>query len=283
MLFDTQTATAHAAVAQLQADANTLIDTLDQDIAIANTTIDGLNSRLLTTQQNLAMVQRQLDAVRAVKVYDHLESHPWNQNSKAQVGGSGLGAASNKQPAVECAEFAILPDKPIPVANGGTGKNYFDCYYSQDFPLDDTLTNFKLEASWLFPTDADAKASQCLEMEARHIIPGGLMSVIACQLDFADNTLRVFDHIKKWYPTGSPQARLAAGTWNTVVLEGHKDAKTVYYDGVTVNGVKSGVGLTADIYNLGWGRMNRVALQLDGNGSGVPYRVKIDNVRLTVS
>lgn len=278
MFFDPEAGDAKAAIDVLQQQANNLINTLDQDIAIANTTIDGLNSRLLTTQQNLAMVQRQLDAVRAVKVYDHIECNHWNQNSKAQVGGSGLGAASHRLPGIECAELAILPDKP---AVGG--KNYFDCYYTQDFPLDDTLTKFKLEASWLFPTDADAKASQCLEMEARHIIPGGNMAVIACQLDFADNALRVFDHVKKWYTTGTPQARLAAGTWNTVILEGHKDATTVYYDGVTVNGVKSGVGLTADIYNLGWGRMNRVALQLDGNGAGTPYRVKIDNVRLTVS
>src|SRR4051812_42394596 len=87
MLFDTQTATANAAVAQLQADANTLIDTLDQEIATANaqiaadqTTIATANaalastqSTLTTTQQSLAIVQKQLTALQSISVYDRLE------------------------------------------------------------------------------------------------------------------------------------------------------------------------------------------------------------------
>lgn len=297
MLFDTQTATAHAAVDQLQADANTLIDTLDQEISVANaqitadqTTIASVNAALAstqatlaTTQQSLAIVQKQLTTLQSVNVYDRLERNPFNVNFKAEVGGSGLGAVSQRPPGIECAELAILPDIPIPISAGGTGKNYFDSYFTQDFPLDDTLTKFKLEASFLFPTLADSNASQCLEMESRHVLTNGNMYIIACQLDFADKVLRIFDHTKKWFPIGVAQTRLVPNTWYEVILEGHHDATTIYYDGVTINGTRVVPVGQGAMFNLGWKRMNRVALQLDGNGAGTPYRVKIDNVRLTVS
>jgi hypothetical protein len=278
-MYEALTSSAHQSVDALASAAEQTVVANNATIATLNGELAASQAKVTSDEQTIAALQAQLAAVpKAVKVYDHIESTPFGQNSLAQVGGSGLGVATQKQPGVECAEFAIAPTPPAVGAS-----NYFDCYYYQDFPLDDSLTKFKLEASWLFPTLADANASQCLEMEARHVLTNGNMYVIACQLDFADKALRVFDHTKKWFPIGVAQPRLVPETWYTVTLEGHHDATTIYYDGVTINGVKSVPVGQGAVFNLGWKRMNRIALQLDGNGHGTPYRVKLDNVRLTVS
>lgn len=290
MLFDTQTSTAHAAVNQLQADANTLIDTLDQTIAVGNATIDSLKQSIAadTVQiqadaAQIADLKAQLASLPppspATTIYDHLEKNVWGQNADAIVGGGGAGTASQKQPSIECAEFSVAPTLLA-------GKdNYFDCYYTQVFKPDASNTKYRLEASWLFPTLADANACHCLEMEGRQVMASTDMFVPAIQLRFSTGTIRYFDHsnvVDRWAASGLTIQRFAPLTWYTVVLDAHRDATKLYYDSVTINGVRSALTQTAPTYRGSYvNPRTSCSLQLDAKN--LPYRVKIDNVKYTVS
>jgi hypothetical protein len=142
----------------------------------------------------ITKLSAQLAQLNSVKVYDGLEFLPWALNTKAEVGGSGLGTGGSKLPGIEMAELWVNPDAPIAPAT----TNYFDGYFTQDKPLDDTLTRFHMETNFMLPTQADVDACQCLEMEARQVLTGGLMFVWAVQLYFGGNKFRYWG-----YPTES--------------------------------------------------------------------------------
>jgi hypothetical protein len=102
-------------------------------------------------------------------------------------------------------------------------------------------------------------------MEARHILKGGLMFVIAAQLDFADKQLRYWGGpTGKWIASGTPQARLVPGTVYTVILEGHRDDVNAYHDQLTVNGVVTKLGTQYAAADDNWGAAIKCSLQLDG-------------------
>jgi hypothetical protein len=190
----------------------------------------------------------------------------WHTNCNAQVGGSGNGVGlQNSAPG---AYFAITPTPP---AAGAV--NYFDCYYTWDAAPDESKTHFRYTLPWTFPTQADANASQCLEMEIRQSLKSGMMAVWALQLQFSGKQLRIWDHSRAWFTTGTALPRFTPGTTYTVTLEGHRDDTTVFYDAITINQARIPLSYSYPLWNMGWRAMMRVAAQLDGNGSGTAYRV----------
>jgi hypothetical protein len=209
-------------------------------------------------------LQSQIAQLQSTVTYPDLEFNAWSMNWDKVVGGSGLGHATNTsadKTSDKYGVFTLTPDAPIAPATS----NYFDCYYTKTFAADDSKKNYRLTTSWILPTAADAAASRCLEMEARHILKGGLMFVIAAQLDFADKQLRYWGGpTGKWIASGTPQARLVPGTVYTVILEGHRDDVNAYHDQLTVNGVVTKLGTQYAAADDNWGAAIKCSLQLDG-------------------
>jgi hypothetical protein len=121
-------------------------------------------------------------------------------------------------------------------------------------------------------------------MEARQVLPGGNMLVPALQMRFRDHTLRYFDHGApgdNWVASGITLPSFAAGQPVTVVLEAHRDdaGTKVFYDAVTINGVRRTLAVTEAAYNDGWGPRLSDSLQLDANTKA--FKVNVKDVRLT--
>jgi hypothetical protein len=218
----------------------------------------------------------QISKLQSTVTYPDLEFNAWHEtfSLESNVGGSGLGTVSQKSADDKTAvqkygEFAIVPQ----------AGQYFDCYYTKTFAADDTKKNYRLSVDWVLPSAADVAACRCLEMEIRHIVKGGMMFVIAAQLDYFDKQLRVYefpagDTKGRWIPTGVAQARPVPGAVTKVVLEGHRDDTTVFTDKLTVNGVVTNVGKSYPAFNKGWGAAIKTSLQLDGKDLAYTARYK---------
>lgn len=266
------------------------LDTADKLLA---TDADMITAQAMQIQQ----AQMQLLQLQSVKVYDGLEFLPWKQTDSkdSKVGGSGLGKAWQKQPGIEMAELGIDPFPPVAPKTA----NFYDCYYTQDFlPLDDAITRWTMETTFIFPTQADIDACNCLELEMRQVllVPKGLMFVAGAQINRGSNTLRYWSHGTKpdgsekgWQATGMPCPALVPLKPMHILVTGHRDAHAIYHDFISVDGVKV-VDLTGTNYPAWtepspWKQMLRCAIQLDGKEAAVPnqFRVKIGNTKFTVS
>lgn len=236
-MYEQQSAAAISAV-------NTLTQTAEDQSAKDALAISSYKAQISSLQSQLGK-----------RVYDDLAYGPWWANSKAQVGGSGLGKVTQDKNV-----FTLIPD----VIPGGN--NYFDCYFSKSVPPKATDQIFQLKNSWMLKTAADVAACRCLEMEIRHILPSGLQFVKALQMNFADKQLRIFDHVKKWFSTGLDQTRFIPGNWYEVILNAHHDDVNVIYDSIIINGAF--IGLTTippcPAFASNWGEDMKVALQPDG-------------------
>lgn len=256
--FDSQAAAAHAALTNLQAAAEAKVSSDGQQIA----------ALITTNTQQAATIQ----TLQSTFTWRSLEYNTWRVNSSSQVGGSGNGTASQTlATGPGTATFSIAP---LPPATSST--NYFDAYYTLDFAPDESKRNFRYTLAWMFPTQTDANASQCLEMEIRQSLKSGLMAVWALQMQFSGKQLRIWDQSRAWFSTGTAQPRLTPGVWYAVTLEGHRDDATVFYDAITINAMRIPLGYSYPMWDNGWRPMTRVAAQLDGNGAGIPYKVKRD-------
>jgi hypothetical protein len=251
--------------------------TFDQEATAAQTALSALqtaaeskvaadNAHISSLIASNASLTTQVTSLKITDVYKDLEWNGWKINCDSQVGGSGNGVGG--QVLAPGASFSITPTPP---ALGQT--NYFDCYYTDDFNPDDTKKNFKLTMPWTFPTSADSNASQALEMEIREVTSNHLMGVCALQMYFGGNSLRIFDNVKKWFATGQTQPKLTAGVTYTVTLECHTDGTNMIYDAITINSNRLALGYSYPLPTTNWRLMMRVAGQLDGKGTGTPYKV----------
>lgn len=267
--------------AALTTAAQDLKNAADGNIADLTTQMGTLNTQLGAVTETKDKLAADLAQLQATLIYRDLEYSLWSMNSDKVVGGSGLGTKDQKiaDSTHPWAELSIKPDAPIPVAQGGTGDNYFDCYYTKVFKPQPQVKNYRLQTTWKFPTAADAAASQCLEMEARQVV-NGLMFIVACQLQFSGGALRYWDSVKKWTASGTKQPRLVAGQPCTVILEGHRDDLNVYHDQITVNGVVVKLGTQYAAQPTNWSARLSCSLQLDGEGAALAYRVNYKDCEL---
>lgn len=271
-ITDRDSAQAASAAAQQQ------IADLLADLSADTQLLADLKAKLAQAQADLATAQAQLAALpQAAIVYDRLESKPWKANTDKSVGGSGLGTGGWKAPSVESAELWILDTPTVPAPN------YVDCYFTQRVPTDGTKTRFKLEASFLFPTAADISACQCLEFEIRQVTDDKRMVILAGQLQYSGGQLRYFDWQQRaWLSFGVPIIKPLPMAWVSVVLEGHRDATTVYYDAMTLNGIRTPMTQSYALLATDWSPLLWAALQLDDTSAVNGYRIKVDGVKLTV-
>lgn len=270
----TQTLRDSLGVAQAQAAslaAQLAAVTLDDESAQA--AVLSLMQQLQSAQAHAVALAAQLAAATPV-VFDDLELTPWliAGGTAANTGAAGNSADSTQtQSGAQCATFGIIP-----------AGAYADKYWYKKFGPQPTLTRFEQKVSFLFPTAADAAASQCVETDLQQCI-GGVVYNFGTQHDFAENSFRLWNRSAvAWIPVVIPMPRKLAGTWAQLTLQCHRDATRVYYDAVLINGVPlvfAPVSFPAP--TLGLSDMLNYGFQLDSNAMGKAYTVAVNKMKLS--
>ncbi|HEX5435310.1 MAG TPA: Ig-like domain-containing protein [Candidatus Angelobacter sp.] len=155
---------------------------------------------------------------------------------------------------------------------------------------------------WYFRQDTVSKAFKSLRYEFDLFVPAGLQNApqaieFECQqrlngyvYNFGWQALypgdewRVFNYtLKRWENSGIRLTRFAAGKWHHIVAEYHNDpvTHTTYHDALTIDGVRHPVSIKHAATRTTSGNEFTNAFQLDLNGTPTPYKVYVDNLKIT--
>ncbi len=241
-----------------------------------------VNDKLAQQSQAIILLQHRLDAINSVVVYDHLERDTWllAEGAAANTGSTGsLATATQAPPNWSTAWLRIEPHG-----------QYANAYWYEKKTPDAAKTKYQLEVSFLFGATADATASQAVELDIQQVINGTVYNT-GLQFDFQSNQMRVWNRYAKennlpdpWHAIpGVLCPRWPAGQWVRIVFSSRRDATSVYYDPVTVNGNITPIGMSFPAVKLALADMMNCANQLDGNKAGTAYQVYRDDIRFTVS
>lgn len=221
----------------------------------------------------IAGLNQQLIAASPM-VWENLQYQNWlvAAGSAANTGAVGNTATSTQTlPGVATATRGLKP-------NGA----YADKYWYYPLGKQPQLVRFKQEYSIIFPADHDSASSQAVETDLQQCIAGVVFNW-GIQLDFAENQIRIWNRsAAAWSPIPNRTCpRAAAGIWINIVLECHRDATHVYYDAVTVFGVRTALNQSFSAPTLGLSDMLNVGEQLDGEKQPNAYTISIDSMKLT--
>lgn len=220
-----------------------------------------------------------------MKIISNLERSPWKLAPGAladtDTAHGNVTQATQTQPGVECASFAIDPK----------GKEFANAYWYKELGADARITQLDYSVAFLFPTPHDSQACQALELDLQQVL-GGTVYNFGIQLDFAEGFVRLWnraEHEAKregWISIGKPIGRWAAGQWLEIELKVRRDiAKSrLVYESMHLSGEVVPLGGVAyPSVKLNLPNMLNCAVQLDGNSRGEAYRVMVDAVGLQLS
>lgn len=211
-------------------------------------------------------------APTAPKVFTGLELTPWLIAAGAAA---DTGAAGN----VPVASQAQVEEGTAYVAINPQGKAYANAYFYKTLGADPTRNTYDYELRMMIATPDECAAAQAVELDIQQCI-GGVVYNTGLQFDFQSNQIRIWNRAgKAWVATGLACPRWQAEVWQIVTLQTHRKVAGVYYD--SVGGTPSTASYLAP--KLGLADMMNVAVQLDGNSAGAPFRVYLDYVNFTLS
>lgn len=278
-MFETQYAQAYTAISALAAPIWSALDSFDKAAEAAVTDLNGqIKSAQDTIGTQATMIQAlhdQLAGFTNVSAFRGQEKTPWLLAGGVLANTPGTTSTAIGVQAQPTTLNAYFENHPAAA--------YADKFWYKQNGADATKKNYHYEFSFLFGTDADAAAPQCLELDIQQCI-GGLVFNCGLQFDFAENMVRVWNRsIKSWVPTGTACPHWAAGTWMRGVLDCHRDSSAVHYDSLTLNGIPIPLGQAFSAPNLGLPDSLNNAVQTDGNKAGTAYRVYVDDINFIVS
>jgi hypothetical protein len=256
---------------------------LELKLAEAAKTIETDDALIKDASDLATSLSNQIQQLKVTVTYPDLEYGFWQLNLKPDAAsGRGTGtftpADNPKTPAV----FSIVPDAPL----SGDKDNYFNIFATQKKRPNAAFTNFLLKAQFDFPTDTDMKNAHCIEAESRQVLrlvaPATLplMAVPAFQCNFSGNEFRYFTGTAGWASTGIAMPRQRS---ISVVMEAHRDDKTLFYDAFTINGQRHAVSFQAPLYAKTYvNERLSVSLQLDSHYLGGAFKVIPSGVSLEV-
>jgi hypothetical protein len=265
------------ALSDAAAAAQTDIDALASQVEDLQGTISSDATTIAALQQQIQALKAQIAAASSIAVFDGLELTPWivaGGSVANSAGNPGVAGDAQSVPTDLNAWFDIFP-------NGA----YQDKYRFKQLGADPSKTSFAFEGLLMLPEPAKPQA---VELDVQQVISGVIFNY-GLQWDFAENQMRIWDRAAKvagdpepWKSIGLPCPRWAALAWHSFRLEGHRDAANIYYDAVTMNGVKTPLTQTFAAPNLGLKDMFNCAIQQDSNSAGAAFRLYIDRVKMTL-
>lgn len=262
---------------EFQDATNSLNALYDSAVQFRTSLADAQAQNAQLTSENEQLKQQLAAATQTV--FDHLENGPFTVNCGAIVGGSGNAAGNFFPSLIEVAELNLKP----------AANQYGDCFFRQSFGAHPELSKFTYDVRFLFPSAADAQASQALELDLKQPI-GGLMFQFAAQLEFSGNQIRYWTPQTKWTSFNPlfKLARFQPGVWYELIAVAHHDTSMMWLDSMSLMQcanescvpdathqpviVQMSQSWLAPATN--WSDNLHIAEQLDGNSQGAAYRVK---------
>lgn len=256
----------------MEANLSTAISNITDALTLLNGATDGISA-------GDANYQSQIAALKGVTVFGDLELTPWTVAGGSvanSAGNTSVAADAQGIPTDKCAFLQVIPN----------GLAYANKYWYKPRAGDASKTTYKYECRLMLPTTTDCAASQAVELDIEHRISQQVFNT-GLQFDFAQNQVRIWNRssvpVHGWIPTALPCPRWNPAEWHSVTLETHRDANNVYYDAVTIDGVRTTLTASFPTIQLAEADCMNNALQLDANSAGAPYQMYIDAIRLTVS
>ena len=212
------------------------------------------------------------------KIWTGLELTPWLVAAGAAA---DTGAAGN----VPVASQGTVSEGTAYVEIDPRGKPYANSYFYKQLGANNALDTYDYLLRMMIATADECAAAQAIELDIQQCI-GGVVYNTGLQFDFQANQIRVWSrHAKEtgdpnpWKPTGQPCPRWLPEVWFNIDLKTHRTATAVVYDMIDLQPST----LTFPAPKLGLPDMMNVAVQLDGNSAGAPFRVYLDEVNFTLS
>ena len=160
---------------------------------------------------------------------------------------------------------------------------YANAYWYYRHPaLSKGLKSLRYEFDLYIPSGLE-NAPQAIEFEVQQRLNGYIYN-FAWQALYPGNQWRVFNYtMKKWESTGIPLRRFSPGTWHHIAAEYHNDpaTHTTYHDALVVDGVRYWLTIAHHATAASVANEFTNGFQLDLNSVPTPYRVYVDNMKIT--
>jgi hypothetical protein len=167
--------------------------------------------------------------------------------------------------------------------NIGGNFPYANAYwYFRHQALSKAFKSLRYEFDLYIPAGLE-NAPQAIEFEVQERLNGYIYN-FGWQALYPGNQWRVFNYtLKRWESTGVSLTRFSPGTWHHIVTEYHNDpaTHTTYHDAITVDGVRHVLTIKHAATPTTAGNEFTNAFQLDLNGTPAPFKVFVDNMKIT--
>lgn len=134
---------------------------------------------------------------------------------------------------------------------------------------------------WIYVPATYVNSAQAIEFECQHSVNGYTYN-FAWQADYGRKQWRTFDYINRaWIATSIPFPGFTADTWHHIIAEYHENGTSAVHDALTVDGVRTVVGITRPAKYTGqtWASFTN-AFQLDMNSKPSPITVYVDKMNV---
>ena len=197
-------------------------------------------------------------------------------------GNTGGGGALATYSMTRGISFPTLSGSSAEFKIGGTHP-YADAYWyyrhdAQSKPFKSLRYEFDL-----YVPSGYQNAPQAIEFECQERLNGYIYN-FAWQALYPGNQWRVFNYtLKRWESSGIPLTRFASGKWHHIVAEFHNDAAThiTYHDALTIDGIRHALSIKHTATRTTAGNEFTNGFQLDLNSVPTPYKVYVDNMKIT--
>lgn len=199
-------------------------------------------------------------------------------------GNTGGGGALATYSMIRGIGYPTLSGSSAEFKIGGTYP-YADAYwYYRHSALSKAFKTLRYEFDLYVPSGLQ-NAPQAIEFECQERLNGYIYN-FAWQALYPGNQWRIFNYtLKRWESSGISLTRFAAGEWHHIIAEFHNDPVThsTYHDALTVDGVRHPLSIKHAATPTTAGNEFTNGFQLDLNGTPTPYKVYVDNMKITYS
>jgi hypothetical protein len=210
-----------------------------------------------------------------MRIFDHLEDRVWLTDTGTEADSGETGAVATGAQTQPGAASAALE---ISETTGG----YANKYWYLEFGLgNDGEHIFEYDASFLFPSLADAEDSQSIEIDVQQVISGKKFNP-AVSFNFVENYVGLWDTTQKaWSNVGVPCPAWSPLVWHRARVIAFRSGMSYGILSVALDGVSLALpswelpcATTVNIPD-----MLNCGLQLNTNSKGSPYKVCVNRLK----